>query len=91
MEHWYVYYKLPAAEVDAMAARVKPMLAALGAATGAQCRLLARTEVAEGTATLMEVYDGIADAPAFGARLDAARARHGLPAATRRIERFRDL
>lgn len=91
MEHWFVYYKLPAAEVDATATRVRPMLAALGAATGARCRLMARTEVADGVATLMEVYEGIGDALSFATQLATALSRHGLEAAPRRIERFRDL
>lgn len=91
MEHWFVYYKMPVAEVDATAARVRPMLAALGAATGARCRLMARTDIVDGVATLMEVYDGITDAPSFAAQLGAALSRHELQASPRRIERFRDL
>jgi citrate lyase beta subunit len=90
MEHWYVYYKLPAAEVEAAAARVRPMLAELGA-SGARCRLLRRADAPDGIATLMEVYEDIGDAAAFDDRLQQALARHGLHGAARRVERFRDL
>jgi citrate lyase beta subunit len=90
MEHWYVYYKLPEAEVGAAVARVRPMLAELSA-TGARCRLLRRADAPDGIATLMEVYEDIADAAAFGDRMQQALVRHGLHGATRRVERFSDL
>ncbi len=91
MEHWYVYYKLPAADVDAVAARVRPMQSAIGALTRARCRLQARTEAPHGVATLMEVYEDIADPAAFATQLDDALLLHGLGGPARRVERFRDL
>lgn len=91
MEHWYVYYKLPAAEVDAVAARVKPMQIALGALTRTRCRLQARTEAPHGVATLMEVYEDIADPAAFALQLSDALLLHGLGGPARQIERFHDL
>lgn len=90
MEHWFVYYKLPEAEVDAAVARVRPMLAELGAG-GARCRLLRRADAPDGVATLMEVYEDIGDPAAFDGRLQQALLRHGLHGDARRIERFCDL
>lgn len=89
MEHWYVYYKLPAADARRCAEALRPHLAALTAATGVPARLLRRADEAGETATLMEVYADIADPQAFAAALDAALAQWPLAARTaRRTERF---
>ncbi len=96
MEHWYVYYKVPAAEKPAVAHRVRAMFNALGAAAPESMtpRLLERTEPGKNEVTLMEIYEPVTDGAAFGQALDRAVRDSGLPAAlvaTRRIERFKDL
>lgn len=90
MEHWFIYYKLPAAELTAVAERVRVMQGALAAATGVHGRLARRTEAAE-PLTLMEIYERIADPARFAAALADATAHAGLPPAlvdARRVERF---
>jgi hypothetical protein len=91
MEHWFVYYKLPADEIDPCVRQVRAMQQALAAATGARVRLMRRADEAGATATLMEVYSEIADGAAFGNALSAALDRGHTPGAVgaaRRIERF---
>jgi hypothetical protein len=93
MQHWYVYYKLPRAQIAETAARVRAMQDALAATTAVHGRLLRRVEDDVQTMTLMEQYDRIADPHAFAAGLATAVAGAGLPApllAQRRIERFED-
>jgi hypothetical protein len=96
VEHWYVYYKLDAQQLAAWLPYAPRLIAQVHAATGVQGRLLQRTEGAResaGVATLMEVYDGIADVRAFAQALDAAvaAARLVVPACAavpRHTERF---
>jgi hypothetical protein len=93
MEHWYVYYKVPAAEMAAVANRVRAMFNALGAAAP-NPRLLQRAEPGKDEVTLMEIYEPVADAAGFAHTLDRAVRASGLaPAlvASRRVERFKDL
>jgi hypothetical protein len=90
MEHWFIYYKVPAAQLAAVSARVRVMQGALAAATGVHGRLLRRAEAAE-PLTLMEVYERIAEPERFGAALADAAAHAQLPPElieSRRIERF---
>lgn len=92
MQHWFVYYRLDADAALALAPRLRAMQAELGANTGVAARLMRRTD-GDASCTLLEVYEGIADAPAFGAALAAAVERTGLPAplvAQRRTERFEE-
>lgn len=93
MDHCYVYYKLPAAELAALLPRLRALLAAVAAASGVRPRLQTRSEAAGGLATVMEVYPDIAAREAFDAALAAAVAAQLPPAliAARRVERFRDL
>jgi hypothetical protein len=89
-EHWYIYYKLPVAHVDAIAAAVRDMQRRLES-DGVIASLQMRVDVADGMATLMECYAGVADAATFGPRLEAAVAASDLPAGlrpARRVERF---
>lgn len=90
MEHWYVYYKVPAAEVDALVPRVRAMIDALAAQHGVRGFLARRVDEAPGQVTLMEVYDHVRDAQGFGAALAAAANSAGLApdGAGRRVERF---
>ena len=93
MQHWYVYYKLPRAQVAATAARVRAMLDAVAASTSVRGRLLRRADDDADTLTLMEQYDHIADPQSFGAGLAQAVNNAGLPAgviAQRRLERFEE-
>lgn len=80
-----VYYRVPAAGLDATVAAVRAMQAALAAAhPGLRCALLRRPGLRDGEVTLMETYAGPL-APHFEAALDhAARA---LPR-PRHVERF---
>jgi Domain of unknown function (DUF4936) len=93
MEHWYVYYKVPARDTTAVAKRVRAMFNALDG-SGARACLMQRAEESGDEVTLMEVYEPVLDAAAFGQLLDAAVHASGLaPAmvAARRIERFKEL
>lgn len=91
MQHWYVYYKLPRAERDAVIERVRRVQAQLAQANRVRMRLLERTEQAE-TTTVMEVYEDIDEPARFGVELDAVVRAHLSQAhvAARRIERFQD-
>jgi hypothetical protein len=92
MEHWYVYYKLPATDRAQTIACVQRMQHALASEAGS-VRLVERAEDST-TRTFMEIYERI-EAPArFADVLEDAVSRSGLPAelrAARRTERFRDL
>lgn len=92
MEHWYVYYKLPAVARMQTIACVQRMQDALASEVGV-ARLVERTD--DGTTrTFMEIYERIKAPGRFAAALDAAVSRSGLPTelrAARRTERFRDL
>lgn len=93
IEHWYVYYKLPTDQVDAIAATVRDMQRRI-ASSGVSASLQMRVDVVDGVATLMECYAGVTDAVDFGTRLDAAVAASGLPTGlrtARRVERFAGL
>lgn len=91
MEHWFVYYKLPADEATRCLAAAQPMQQALAAASGVQGRLLRRADETGPTVTLMEVYAPIADPAAFGRQLAQAVQAAALPAAERRLERFAEV
>lgn len=92
-QHWFIYYKLPAADAAQVAERVRVMQGALAAASGIHGRLLRRPE--DGAVlTFMEVYEGIADPEGFAELMADAASHAGLPQAwldARRTERFTDL
>jgi hypothetical protein len=93
IEHWYIYYKLPAGQVASVAAAVRDMQRRL-AVGGVSASLQMRVDGTGGVATLMECYSGVTDAASFGARLDAAVEASKLPGelqAGRRVERFAEL
>jgi uncharacterized lipoprotein NlpE involved in copper resistance len=93
MEHWYVYYKVPAADTAAVANRVRAMFNALGD-DAPRARLMQRAEAASGEVTLMEVYEPVADAHTFASALDGAVRASGLAPgviAQRRVERFKEI
>lgn len=94
MQHWYIYYKVPRAQVAPVAAQARAMLDALGAATGVHGRLLRRTDDGGASTTLMEQYDGIADTASFAQALAVAVQNAGFGAelrAQRRVERFGEI
>ena len=94
MQHWYVYYKLPRGERDALLQRVRRLQEQVAQSMKVRVRLLERTDRddAGDVTTVMEVYEDIEDAGGFAAKLDAA-VRAQLPAqhvSARRVERFQD-
>ena len=94
MQHWYVYYKLPRAQVSAVAASVDAMFKVIAAATSVLGRLLGRSDDIAQQVTLMEQYDHITDPAAFAAAYADAVRSSDLPAeliTQRRVERFEDL
>jgi hypothetical protein len=93
MEHWYVYYKVPAADAQAVAKHVRAMFNSIGT-DAPRGRLMQRLDQGSGEVTLMEVYEPVADARTFASQLDDAVRASGLAAGliqSRRIERFEDL
>jgi hypothetical protein len=93
MEHWYVYYKVPAADAATVAKHVLEMFNAIGM-NAPRGRLMQRADAEAGEVTLMEVYEPVADAQSFASLLDGAVRASGLAAGVierRRIERFKDL
>jgi hypothetical protein len=91
VEHWYVYYKLPVAELPGVLPRVRALQDSLGLSAA---RLQTRIDTPDGIATVMEIYPDIADGARFAQALEGAVAASDLPAALRagrRTERFRSL
>lgn len=62
MRHAYIYYRVDAAQASAAAERIDALLQAMTPHCGAPPRRLVRCDDA---ATWMEVYEDIADWPAF--------------------------
>ena len=77
MRHAYVYYRVAPAQAAAAAARVDVLLQAMAPHCGQPPRQLVRCD---DTTTWMEIYEGIADWPAFAAALRATEAQTGLAA-----------
>ncbi|MFN3749883.1 MAG: DUF4936 family protein [Thiobacillus sp.] len=77
MRHAYVYYRVDAAQGAHAAARVDALLRALAPYCGTPPRRLVRCD---DDTTWMEIYEDIADWPAFEAALRAAVAQTGLAA-----------
>lgn len=93
MQHWFVYYRLDAAEARDLEPRLRDMQRQVTAACGAPSRLLRRVDDGSGLATLLEVYEDIEQPPVFGGVLSSAVAAAGLPdrlLALRRTEIFED-
>jgi phosphoribosylformylglycinamidine (FGAM) synthase-like enzyme len=91
MEHWFVYYKLPAADAARCIAAARRMQRALAVTSGVHGQLLQRTDEAGANATLLEIYPKIADPVAFAALLDQALQAAALPVAGRHLERFAEV
>jgi hypothetical protein len=89
----YVYYRLPARDMPLMVDAARAMIQRVRAATGVDGRLQRKCDDNNDTTTLMEVYEGITDAPRFEQALAVAVAASELTAAqrdARRVERFED-
>jgi hypothetical protein len=88
--NYYVYYHVDAGRVDALRLSVQELFKAIESQTGVRGRWMRRRD--EPT-TYMEVYEGVRDADAFDALLDAECERLELqrflaPDASRRREIF---
>ncbi len=77
MLHAYVYYRIDPAQAAHAAAQIDTMLSALAAYCSRPPRRMQRCDDPE---TWMEIYEGIADFPAFGAALAAAVSHFGCAA-----------
>jgi len=82
--HYYVYYRVDAARVDALRTAVEALFREVERACGVRGRWMRRRD---DPTTYMEVYEGVRDESAFEALLARASAPLGLE---RRTERFRD-
>jgi hypothetical protein len=94
VEHWYVYYKLPADSLPELLPSLRALVTQIGRAAGEPGRLQARIDVKDGMATVMEVYPQVDDPARLDAAMQAALAASDLPPVARggrRVERFRDL
>ena len=93
MERWFIYYKLPFEQADDTLAAVRELQSRLAAATGVAGRVLRKDRLEKGIATLMEIYEPVADPERFARAMDAALAASALTSglrAARRLERFVD-
>jgi hypothetical protein len=94
VEHWYVYYKLPADSLPELLPSLRALVTQIARAAGGPGRLQARIDVKDSMATVMEVYPQVADPARLDAAMQAALADSDLPHAargSRRVERFKDL
>lgn len=86
MTSLYIYYRVAEDDADAHAARVRAMLDEVAKTTGVRGKLLRRADDRE---TWMEIYEDLADAPAFEAALSAAVEHHEVRSKSpRMVERF---
>ena len=93
MERWFIYYKLPVEQTEGTLAAVRELQSRLAAEAGVAGRVLRKSHVDNGTATLMEIYEPVADPERFARVMDAAVAASALTSAlraARRLERFVD-
>ena len=80
--NYYVYYKVEPGKAEALRPLIDDLFKKIESGTGIQGRWMRRRD---DPSTYMEVYEGVADAPAFEALLEREGAKLGLQ---RRIERF---
>jgi hypothetical protein len=88
---YYVYYRVPSANVGRARAAVDALQRELSAATGIAGRLLRRRD---DESTWMEIYENVPDGARFEAKLAELTERHGIPGllapgSSRRQEIFR--
>ena len=77
MERWFIYYKLPADQAAGVLAAVRQLQSRLAADEGIAGRVLRRPQDDSGTATLMEIYEPVADPERFARVMDAALSATG--------------
>ena len=82
MTNYYVYYRVDPARLDVLRLSVQFLLNAVERETGVRGRWMRRSD---GSATYMEVYEGVKDESAFEAVLERESAKLGLE---RKTERF---
>ena len=82
MTNYYVYYRVDAARLDVLRLCVQDLFKAIERETGVLGRWMRRSD---GSATYMEVYEGVRDERAFEAVLERESAKLGLE---RKTERF---
>jgi hypothetical protein len=80
--NYYVYYKVEPGKGEELRPRIEDLFRKVESGTGVLGRWMRRRD---DPSTYMEVYEGVADAPAFEALLQREGAKLGLE---RRIERF---
>lgn len=92
MEHWFVYYRVEPRIVPEVRGEVRRVQQEVCSASRVNARLMQRSDE-DGSRTLLEIYEDIADPPVFEALLANALAHSRLPAslvAQRRTEKFKD-
>ncbi|HEY8069556.1 MAG TPA: DUF4936 family protein [Burkholderiales bacterium] len=82
MTNYYVYYRVDAANVDAVRLSVEELFKVIERQTGVRGRWMHRRD---DPLTYMEVYEEVKDERAFEAALERESAKFGLE---RKIERF---
>ena len=82
MTNYYVYYRVDAARLDVLRLCVQVLFIAIERETGVCGRWMRRSD---GSATYMEIYEGVKDESAFDAVLERESAKLGLE---RKTERF---
>ena len=82
MTNYYVYYRVDAARLDVLRLSVQDLFNIVERETGVRGRWMRRSD---GSATCMEVYEGVKDESAFEAVLEREASKLGLE---RKTERF---
>jgi len=80
--HFYVYYRIDPARVDATRGAVEEIFAAIERGTGVRGRWMRRRD---DPGTFMEVYENVADEGAFENALARATAQFGVERSTERF------
>jgi Domain of unknown function (DUF4936) len=80
--NYYVYYRVDAERAGPLKAAIEKLLEKIQKQTGIRGRWMRRRD---DPSTYMEIYEGVADDPAFEALLERETAGLGLE---RRVERF---
>lgn len=89
-QSWFVYYKVPLPDSAEATRHARRIADALSGRVTATPRVMRKVDDA-GVATLMEIYEGIADPQAFAAAMHEALAGSGMAddlIRARRTERF---
>ncbi|MEO8143343.1 MAG: DUF4936 family protein [Betaproteobacteria bacterium] len=82
MTNYYVYYRVDPARLASLRVEIEKFFEAMEKESGVRGRWMRRSD---GSATYMEVYEGVQDESAFEAVLERESAKLGLE---RKVERF---